>query len=127
MRTAQCTQGAERKRRQLAAEEDKEITARDFSAYGRPQDMVTSFKYLGRVISSADDNWPELVKNLAWSRKVWSRMARILSRERAAPLVSGFFFKAVVQAVLLFGAETWVVTPCMQMPWGCFRTRWQDR
>ena len=35
-RTAQCTQGAEWKRRQLAAEEDKEVTVRDFSAYGRP-------------------------------------------------------------------------------------------
>ena len=27
--------------------------------------------------------------------------------------MSGFFFKAVVQAVLLFGLDTWVVTPCM--------------
>ena len=36
---------------------------------------------------------------------------RILSREGAAPQVYGFFFKAVVQALLLFGSETWVVTP----------------
>ena len=27
--------------------------------------------------------------------------------------VSGLFFKSVVQAVLLFGSETWVVTPRM--------------
>ena len=27
------------------------------------------------------------------------------------PWVSGFFLKAVIQAVLLFGADTWVVTP----------------
>ena len=27
--------------------------------------------------------------------------------------MSGFFFKTVVQLVLLFGTETWVVTPCM--------------
>ena len=27
------------------------------------------------------------------------------------PLVSGFFFKAMIQAVLLFGADTWLVTP----------------
>ena len=38
---------------------------------------------------------------------------RILSREGAAPRVFGFFFKATVQAVLLFGSETWVVTPRM--------------
>ena len=53
-------------------------------------------------------------------------MSRILSREGAAPQVSGFFFKAVVQAVLLFGAETWVVTPCMGKAVGGFRPRWRD-
>ena len=32
-------------------------------------------------------------------------------REGADKRVSGNFFKAVVQVVLLFGAETWVLTP----------------
>ena len=40
-------------------------------------------------------------------------MTRIISKEGAAPRVSGLFFKAVVQALLLFGLETWLVTPCM--------------
>ena len=40
-------------------------------------------------------------------------MLRILIREGAALRVSGLFFKAVVQAVLLFIFGTWVVTPCM--------------
>ena len=38
-------------------------------------------------------------------------MSRILSREGARPQVSGFFFKAIVQSVLIFDAEMWVVTP----------------
>ena len=38
-------------------------------------------------------------------------MKRILSREGANKRVSGNLFKSVVQQVLLFGAETWVVTP----------------
>ena len=33
-------------------------------------------------------------------------MLRILSREVAVPQVSGFFFKAVVQALLIFEEET---------------------
>ena len=41
----------------------------------------------------------------------------------AAPRVSGFFFKAVVQAVLLFRAETWVVTPRMGKALGGFQTQ----
>ena len=75
--------------------------------------MVTSFRYLGRVISAADDDWPAVVRNLYRARAVWRRMTCILSRERAAPRVSGFFLMATVQAVLLFGSETWVVTPRM--------------
>ena len=33
-RTSECNRGAERKRRQLAAEEEREVTTRAFSAYG---------------------------------------------------------------------------------------------
>ena len=43
---------------------------------------------------------------------------RILIREGVAPRVSDFLFRAVVQSVLLLGAETWVATPCMgQVLW----------
>ena len=41
-------------------------------------------------------------------------MHQILSREGANKRVSGGFFKAVVQKVLLFREETWVVTPRME-------------
>ena len=75
------------------------------------------------MIFAADDDWLEVVKNLDRARKVWSRMSRILSREGVVPQLYGFFFKAVVQAVLLFGAETLVVTPTWARPWGGFRPR----
>ena len=59
-----------RKRWKLAAEEEREVTARSFSAYGRPLEMVTSFIYLGRVILAADYDWPEVVSNLSRLRVV---------------------------------------------------------
>ena len=34
--TVQCKRGAEKKRRRLAEEEEREFTSRAFSAYGRP-------------------------------------------------------------------------------------------
>ena len=68
--------------------------------------MVTSFKYMGRVISVAEYNWPAVVMAFSRERAVWRSMTRILIWERAVPRVSGLFFKAVVQAVLLFGLET---------------------
>ena len=70
-----------------------------------------------------DDNWPAVVTNLVWENKVWSRMSRILIREGAAPWVYGFFFNAVIQAVLLFGAKTWGVTPRMGKTLGGFQTQ----
>ena len=86
--------------------------------------MVTYFRYLGRVILAADDNWLLVVRNFTRERVVWSRMMRILSKEGTDPRVSGFFFKAVVQSVLLFRAETWLVTPCVGRVMGGSSTRW---
>ena len=62
----------------------REATARAFSAYGRPLEMVTSFRYLVRVISAADNDWLAVVRNLSRTRVVWRKMARILSREGAS-------------------------------------------
>ena len=118
--TSQCNHGVERKRRGLAEEEEREVTARAFSPYERPLYMVTSFRYLGRVILAADDDCQAVVRNLFWARAVWRRMTCILSRDGASPRVSDFFIKSMVQAVLLFGLETWVVLPRMVKVLGGF-------
>ena len=110
-RKTQCKRGAESNPRQLAAEEEREVTARAFSTYGLPLEMVTSFRYPVWVISAVDDDWPAVVRNLSRVRAVWKRKIKIHSREGGAPRMSNFFFKAVVQVLLLFGLETWVVTP----------------
>ena len=71
----------------------------------------------------ADYYWPVMVINLAKARAVWQKLTRILSREGAATRLSGFLFKAVVQLVLIFGEEKWVVTPRMgRVLWG-YNTR----
>ena len=50
-------------------------------------------------------------------------MSNILSREGATPRVSGIFFNSLIQAVLLFRAENWAVTPCMGTALGGFQTQ----
>ena len=62
-------------------------------------------------MTTGDDDWPPAAGNLVKAWKSWRRLARILSREGAGKRVSGNFFKAVVQQVILLGAETWVLTP----------------
>ena len=86
-------------------------TERAFEAYGKLLETVSIFNYLGRVMTAVDDDWPSVAGNLVKARKSWGRLLRILSREGADNRVLRNFFKAVVQEVLLFGAETWVLIP----------------
>ena len=103
--------GAEQKRRWMSEAELRDSTERALEAYGKPLETVTIFKYLGRFMTAGDDDWPAVAGNLVKARKIWGRLARILSREGSDKMVLGNFFKAVVQAVILFGSETWVLTP----------------
>ena len=48
---------------------------------------------------------------------------RILGRGRAYPRTSGKFYNAVVQATLLFGAESWVMSPRIEITLGGFHHR----
>ena len=105
----------------------QKILGRSFRAYGKPLDTVTSFKYLGRVITAGDDNWPVVTSNLIKAQKSWTRMTRILGWEGEDPRISSLFFKVVVQAVLLFGLETWVMNPCMERALGSFQHRVAQR
>ena len=62
--TAFFRRGMERKQHRLAEEEawagaEAEVTANDIPLY-----PVTSFRYLGRVLLAANDNWPLVVSNL---------------------------------------------------------------
>ena len=50
-------------------------------------------------------------------------MARILAREVISQRVSEMFFKVSVQAVILFGSETWVMTSRMGWALGSFYHR----
>ena len=52
-----CKKGVEQKQRHLAAEESRAITARAFSTYRRPLEMVPPFKYLGRVLLATETDW----------------------------------------------------------------------
>ena len=91
LNTAQCSRGAERNRRRLAEEELRERSERAFQAYGEPLVNVTTFRYLGRVMTAGDDDWPAVIGNLQKARKSWGRLLRILIRERADLKVSGHF------------------------------------
>ena len=83
----------------------KEKSERAFQAYGEPLENVTAFKYLGRVMTVSDDDWPAVVGNLKKARKIWGRLSRILIREGADPKVSGHFQGSDPGGVFVWGGD----------------------
>ncbi len=68
------------------------------------------FKYLGRLLEQDDDNAQAIRQQLQKARGVWAQVGQVLRGENATPRVAAKFYKAVVQAILLYGRETWNLT-----------------
>ena len=46
-------------------------------------------------------------------QQLWGQLVKILRREGEEPFVLEKFYRAVIQVVLLFGAETWFLSAPM--------------
>ena len=66
---AMCKKGAERKRRRMAEAELRESTDRAFEAYEKLLETLSTFKYLGRVMTVVYDKWPSVAGNLVKAQK----------------------------------------------------------
>jgi hypothetical protein len=111
--TAICLQGKELKRKRAVAQEHAAARNAVFQAYGKDIGKVEEFDYLGRPLTADDNDWPALRKNLQKARGKWMQISKVLRTEGANPKICASFYKAVVQTVLLFGSETWVISPAM--------------
>ena len=74
---------------------------------------VDIFKYLGRPLDRSDDNWTEVLRNIQKVRQVLGHLGKFLWMEGADTFISEKFYRTVVQAVFIFGEETWVLLAAM--------------
>jgi hypothetical protein len=81
-----------------------------FTIQNQPIETVPNFCYLGRILTSRDDDWMAARTNLHKARDRWKLISRVLTHDSASPRISALFNKATVQTVLLYGTETWVIT-----------------
>ena len=79
---------------------EQESRTKPFYVGGQEIRRVDEFIYLGRVLSEDDDDSWAIEANLKKARAKW------VTRERASRRVMAYFYKAIVQSILLFGAET---------------------
>jgi len=107
-----CAQGTEKRRRLELTQ--KIIYARDhaqvMTAGATNLAQVNAFKYLGRWMTADDTDDRAVSENISKARARWGQLCCLLTRQGASPSVMGYFYKATVQAVLLFGAKTWSLT-----------------
>ena len=85
--------------------------------------MVIYFRYLERFLTTKDDDWTEVIENLHKAFRSWVQLSWILGRKDANDRMSRHLYLAIVQTVLLFGSETWVVTPNIGRLLGGFHHR----
>ncbi len=69
------------------------------------------FKYLGRLLAYNNNDSQAVRGNLKKARGIWVRLSRMMRAENASPRVCSMFYKATVQSILLFGSETWNLSP----------------
>jgi Reverse transcriptase (RNA-dependent DNA polymerase) len=85
---------------------------------------VNQFKYLGRILSDNDDDMIAIEKQLMKAKMVWGRIGKIIKKKtNANPKIMSIFYKVIIQSVLLYGSESWVLTDRMQTRLNSFHHR----
>ncbi len=108
--TKECTIGMARQQQQEVAVVSALALCHQFTMHGEALKKVEVFKYLGRMMAQDDNNIQAMQHQLRKARGTWACIGQVLRSENATPWVAAKFYKAVVQAVLFYGSETWNLT-----------------
>ena len=95
----------------------------EFNINGRKIKRVTEFKYLGRILHDSDDDQYACNRQLNRAKQKWARISKVLTTQGVDARVKGYFYKAIVQAVLLYGSESWCMTKAMIRKFKSFHLR----
>ena len=121
--TLECRRFTIVRDKEVRAERQVEALEVNFTIGDVEINRVKQFRYLGRVLDENDDDSHAAGRQLARARDKWRRFGHVLKSERVSPRVMGYFYKAVVQAVLLYGSETWTLTEGLKRQFQSFHSR----
>jgi hypothetical protein len=106
----ECQVGVKQKQQREAAVTLALALQQQFSVNGEVLEWVEVFKYLGRLLAQDDDDIQAICAQLWKARATWAQVGQVLRSKNASPHVAVTFYKAVAQAILLYGSETWVLS-----------------
>ena len=107
IRTKECQTRAERRLQSELAVNLALALSHQFSIHGDVLECVKVFKYLGSLLAQDDNDTQAIRKQLWEAQEVWAHVGQVLHGENTTPRVAAKLYKAVIQAVLLYGFETW--------------------
>ena len=100
---------AQRKHEKLQVAQ-QEADAVYFTVNGIKIGRVQEYKYLGQMLTENDINTKCIKSQICQAQARWICVAKILKREGANARTMARFYLAVVQAVLLYGADSWTIS-----------------
>ena len=107
--TPTCKKAQTRRTNEVKQEQQAKAEKVSFTVNGKPIKRVREFLYLGRLFTDNDDDTPCIKRSLKKARQRWNCIAKILKAEGTNAKTMSKFYMTVVQAVLLYGADTWVI------------------
>ncbi len=81
-----------------------------FTVSGDVLEQIEVYKYLGKMMAQENNNTQALRAQLQKACATWAWVGQVLWNKNTSPFVAARFYQAVVQAVLLYGSEMWVIS-----------------
>ena len=78
-----------------------------------PLKATTTFPYLGRNFTYNNSNWKALYRILKKSQSRWRMLAKVMGKMGAPINARSMMYTAVVQAVLMYVSEIWLMVDAM--------------
>ena len=79
------------------------------SVNAEPLEPATTFPYLGRIVAYKNSNWADLYQNIRKTHQRWEVVEKVVTNTGSRVQVRGVIYKAVVNVVILYGSEIWLV------------------
>ncbi len=81
-----------------------------FSVDGEVLKWVKVIKYVEPLLAKDDGDIQAIRAQLQKARATLARVGQVLCSKNTSPHVAATFYKAIVQAILLYGSKTWVLS-----------------
>ena len=121
--SAWCRQIAKKRERERRIQDVVDCLEAQVNINGEDVKRVNKFKYLGRQISSDNSDFAAVQANIIKANCRWGELRRILKSKKISRLAHTTLYKVVVQAILLYGCESWELTPKLRSMLDAFHHR----